>query len=218
MSNVTDYYKFATLSTASYVRMGGLSLDGATFAQRAADAELNGGRLPLVQGQFFFDPANAFGAPVWNVLSYYGGDIPTSVDPIAAADRSGFGATLFERDGEKVLAMRGTEPFQDGLVDLLSADMGQIGIFGLALTQVVSMANYVARLRAPFGVAVPQLKVEATTTQPSLSQRYLVAEGSSLSAPVYLVFSDTVSATGLDKIRSGDVVKVTGIASAGILQ
>lgn len=166
---IADYYKYAVLSTASYVRMGGRSLDGATFAQVANDPQLSaGGRLPTVLGTELFNPADPMAAR-WDLLSYYGSDIPS---PNAAnADKSGFGATLFARtengQTEKVLAMRGTEPLEDGKVDLLSADLGQIGILGLALTQVVSMANYVARLRETSSVFVTQLKVEARTTQPS---------------------------------------------------
>jgi hypothetical protein len=62
--------------------------------------------------------------------------------------------------------MRGTEPFEDGSlpglptgVDLISADIGQIGILGLALTQVVSMANYVMRLRTPRGDDLDLLEI-----------------------------------------------------------
>jgi len=67
MSNptISDFYKYASLATASYVRMGGLPLDGATFAQQAADPELGGGRLPLALGTALFNPADPI-APRWN--------------------------------------------------------------------------------------------------------------------------------------------------------
>ncbi len=221
ISNPTmaEGYKYAVLATASYVRMGGLVLNGATFAQQAARPDLSGGRIPIAQGSYFFDPANAYGVPVWNILSYYGSDSPASQDAIAAQDKSGFGATLFEKGGEKVLAMRGTEPFEDGAVDLLSADLGQIGILGLALTQVVSMANYVMRLRAPFGANVPQLTVSASAQLPLESERYVRAKGDASAgvADVYFVFNDTTSALGLGKIAAGDVVKVTGHSLGGHL-
>lgn len=79
-------------------------------------------------GSFFFAPTLQRPNPnPWNILHYYGGDVPADQDPIAAADRSGFGATLFERGGEKVLALRGTEPGLDRAVDLFQADLGVIG-------------------------------------------------------------------------------------------
>jgi hypothetical protein len=112
--NTNDYYKYAALATASYARIGpdmtpGGTPDGATFAQRAAAQD----RLPTEQAQYLFNPANAYGATVWNVVSYYGGDTPTGADPIAATDRTGVAATLFQRGSEKVLAIRGTEPGED---------------------------------------------------------------------------------------------------------
>ncbi len=74
---ISDYYKFSALATASYVRMGGRSLDGATFAEEAANAQRQaGGRLPTEQARYLFDPANNYGAPVWDVISYYGNDVP----------------------------------------------------------------------------------------------------------------------------------------------
>jgi Ca2+-binding RTX toxin-like protein len=100
----------------------------------------------------------------------------------------------------------------------MSADIGQIGILGLALTQVVSMANYVMRLRTPRGDPVTQIKVEARTVEPSPSERYVTALGNSAAVPfVHFVFSDTVSSTGLDALRPGDVVKLTGHSLGGHL-
>ncbi len=132
-TTILDYYNYAALATASYVRLGNKvnpgdqSVSGSIFAETARDQD----RIPLVLGTALFNPADAT-APHWNILSYYGGDIPANQDPIAARDASGFGATLFMNSatGEKVLALRGTEPSEDGFVDLLSADLGQIGIFG----------------------------------------------------------------------------------------
>jgi hypothetical protein len=55
---VLDYYKYAALATAAYVRMGKLPLDGGTFAQQANDPAQAGGRLPLVLGAALFNPAD----------------------------------------------------------------------------------------------------------------------------------------------------------------
>lgn len=141
---ITEYYKYAMLATAAYVRMGSKGLDGAAFAaQASSDAQQ---RLPVAQGQYLFAPTEQLPNPSpWTVLSYYGGDASQG-----AADMSGFGATLFERSGEKVLALRGTEPSEEGFlglpgtgVDLLSADLAQqIGILGLALTQADKLKDY----------------------------------------------------------------------------
>jgi hypothetical protein len=133
MSNptISDYYKYALLATASYVRMGGRPLAGASFADRAADPAQSGGRLPLVLGQYWFDPENRFGNPVWNILHYHGGDVPGVVD------ETGFAATLFERQGEKVLAIRGAESGSDFVKDSIEAGLGEIGVLGIAISQTV---------------------------------------------------------------------------------
>ncbi|MFM9971977.1 MAG: hypothetical protein ACKVQK_26655, partial [Burkholderiales bacterium] len=221
MTAIEEYFKYATLATASYVRLGTdvtQSIDpvigGARFARLAREQD----RIPSELGNFYFDSANSYGAPVWKISSYYGGDLPANQDQQAASDKSGFGATLFERAGEKVLAMRGTESGEDQRVDLLSADLGQIGFLGLALTQVVSMANYVMRLRG-VGTNVRQLKVEASLELPLTSNSFLRAAGDSLlNAPyVYFIFSEAERATGLGKIQAGDSVSLTGHSLGGHL-
>src|SRR5688572_26589772 len=102
MSTIADFYKYATLATASYVRMGASPLTGADFA-REANAQ-TGGRIPLALGTALFNPTEANSR--WNIRSYYGGDIPGN------RDTTGFGATLLQQgpNGEKILALRGTEP------------------------------------------------------------------------------------------------------------
>src|SRR5574340_71485 len=216
MSNpcIGDLYKYAALSTASYVRMGGLPellrTDGGRFAGEAQSQ----GRIPISLATALFDPADS-AAQRWNILGYYGSDAPEF-----AQDNSGFAATLFQDSisSEKVLAIRGTEPTEDKVidigisllplgVDLISADLGQIGMFGLALTQVVSMANYVMRLKGSTGDLVPQLKVEALLMQPS--GPYIEMQGVA-GTTVYLSFRSAGLATGLDKLRLGETIKVTG--------
>ena len=146
--SILDYYKYAQLSTAAYVRVGISSWDGATFVGLASSDEQD--RLPSSIATDLFNPANA-DAQRWILAHYYGSD--NTNDPIASADKSGFAASLFTRDTEngteRVLAIRGTEPKEDGLVDLISADLGQIGVFGIALTQTISMVNLIQRLLTP---------------------------------------------------------------------
>lgn len=155
---VSDYFRYAVLATASYVRMGGQLLDGATFAQIAADPERADGRLPLVLGTALFNPSDA-NAPRWKILHYHGSDAPGVVDT------TGLGATLFERGGEKVLAVRGVEPtvsVMDAVRDLLGASVGGIGLLGVALNQLVDLVNLVLRLSGAGPVA--QLRARVGTS------------------------------------------------------
>ena len=107
---ILDYYNYSIFSTAAYVRMGIKSLDGSTFAAEASSTSQQ--RLPLSLATALFNPSDA-NAPRWNIRRYFRNDISLSSgkDPIAALDRSGFGAILFEQsaNGEKVLAVTGTE-------------------------------------------------------------------------------------------------------------
>ena len=80
-STIFESYKYAVLATAAYVRMGARSLDGASFAREAALESQGGGRLPLSQATALFNPADT-NAPRWNVMHYYGGDVPSTVDPM----------------------------------------------------------------------------------------------------------------------------------------
>jgi hypothetical protein len=105
---VLDYYKYAQLATAAYVRAGGLDLKGATYGQDFAQLsnDQSDGRLALSIAQYLFDPSvNVYGnRTTWDILYYYGSD--NANDPIAKADRSGFAATLFQQGtgGEKVFS------------------------------------------------------------------------------------------------------------------
>ena len=91
-STVGDLYKYAALATAWYVRMRGLPLNGATFANEATNAERQaGGRLPLKLGKKLF-VESATNPDVWSVLSYYGGDIPAAQE--RDSDRCGGAAIL----------------------------------------------------------------------------------------------------------------------------
>ncbi len=212
--NILNYYKYAQLATAAYVRLGGSPRDGATFARLASSREQE--RLPSSIGQALFDPNVAVsGVDQWTILRYYGGDVPASIDPIASADKTGFAATLFQQvtqqGTEKVLAIRGTEPTADGFVDLIGAGMGQIGLLGLALTQVVSMINLIQRMRAGIGEATVQIRINASAIP--LSGDSLAVAGI---PPMYLSFSNYV-APGIGGISAGEKIKVTGHSLGGQL-
>ena len=61
---------------------------------------------------------------------------------------SGFAASFYSNEEEKILAIRGTEPTEQLGVDLLSADLQDIGFRGPALYQAVDMVDYLIRLQA----------------------------------------------------------------------
>jgi hypothetical protein len=111
---IVDFYKYAHFATAAYVRAGLLSPLDPEYQSKFATLARDQARLPLSIAQYLFAPTDEFPNPdVWRILQYYGSD--NTNDSIAKADRSGFAATLFQQgtEGEKVLAIRGTEPFAD---------------------------------------------------------------------------------------------------------
>jgi len=105
---MVDYYKYATLSTAAYVRMANEPLSGQRFAEVAASETQ--ARLPLKLGEKLFI-GGAENLDAWTILNYYRND--RTGDAIASADKSGLGAILFTRgsgeNAETVLAITGTE-------------------------------------------------------------------------------------------------------------
>lgn len=221
--SILDYYKYALLDTAAYVRAGELNPNDPEYQQKFARLanDQSDGRLPLSIAQYLFDRENAYGnLDVWSILHYYGGDNP------ATPDATGFGATLFEKDGEKVLAIRGTEPNEDGAVDLLEADLAAIGILGMSFPQAVSMVNLILRMAAPTAERfVPQLKIE-TSLEP-ISPHSVAVAGSRIVAnesgefatepvTVYIDFSESY-AQGLGFTDSQHKLIVTGHSLGGHL-
>jgi pimeloyl-ACP methyl ester carboxylesterase len=221
MATILDYYKYALLSTAAYVRLGSNSLDGTTFAVQAANPNQAGGRLPLSIARYLFDSgyANYGSRTVWIIANYYGSD--NTADPIASEDTTGFGATLFAQGTEKVLAFRGTEPLEDVIdgnrlgVDLLQADLAAIGLLGMSLPQAVSMVNYMMRLTADLSDgSVPQLHVQ--TSFERISSRSVAAQALD-GRTIFIDFFTTFDGVGLDQIKPGDTVRVTGHSLGGHL-
>lgn len=220
-STIADLYKYAALATASYVRVGDLPLGQRTDGQSFVNRTVAQDRLPTELGRFLFQPTAQFPNPnSWTVSDYYGGDASEFKE-----DKSGFAATLFQQGTEKVLAIRGTEATDDPMfgiptglpagVDLVSADLAQIGMFGLALTQVVSMANYVMRLRGGIGDLVPQIRVGATLTRPT-SGWFVEAQGSIPGSSVYLTFEEAVRKPGLGKLELGDHQRAARVPPLGL--
>lgn len=100
MATILDYYKYAALATAAYVRLGTNPWDGATFAAQASNPNQSGGRLPLSIAQYLFDPPEGSGVTPWQVAHYHARDLP------GYHDTTGFAATLFERTTDEVRRMR----------------------------------------------------------------------------------------------------------------
>ena len=103
---ILDFYRYAQLATAAYVRAGNLISGSVTYGRDFASLALtqSDGRLTLSTGQYLFAPTLEFpNANAWTIAYYHADDNP-GVD-----ENSGFGATLFQNSEENVLAIRGAE-------------------------------------------------------------------------------------------------------------
>ena len=147
MSNFIQYYEYSKLASAAYVNLN--KIDGESIA-KAVSSDTNK-RLPNALTNQTFDPnskeSKISGSLVWKVPE----------DGFYGNDGEGFAATLFERAGQKVLAIRGTEPTENLYSDSLKANITQIGFLGLALGQALSMVNFIRRLQASKTQDIQQL-------------------------------------------------------------
>lgn len=208
MPSILDYYEFAKLSAAAYIQ---LEDEPSTSGDKIAVLADKQERLPLALANQMFDKnskeAIASGNSVWtieNKNAYHGND------------ETGFAATLFERDGEKVLAIRGTEPGEQGGLDLFKADIGQIGMVGLALEQTISMINYIAQLRGEAGTKnVNRLELVIDDTPPA-SGGYVTMQGLVSDKYAWIkVHENDIDGYGL--IGDNEQIKVTGHSLGGHL-
>ncbi len=134
MINTTKYYDMAALSEAAYVDFSDINfsdlIDDKEDVKKALQNDSLGGKFSATQAQNFVNK--------WEIVSHQ------------ANTETGFSATLF-RDratGEYYYSARGTEPFAQGGVDLLNADLGDIVRDGLAINQIVDMYNDIQRITA----------------------------------------------------------------------
>ena len=220
MPTILDYYKYAALATAAYVRLGEGPYSGTRLVTLAATQ--SDGRFPESIGEKLFiqSPTNP---SVWTIGSYHGRDVP------GYNDNTGFAATLFKKDGENVLAIRGLEPtfltldsdeFYDANRDVAGASVGGIGLLGVAVNQVVDLVNLVLRLygKGP----VTQLRAEVTLLPPpsgtpgTLAVQLPVAglipttdERPPVVTPLFLSLS-TYEADGMDVLAAGDKITLIG--------
>ena len=148
--NYSSYYKYSWFADLSYVIWDSLNIANADAIVKASQ---NAKRIPPNLGTKIFKTDG------WKIPSASQGGFYTD-DPI-----TGFAANLFVNDQtkEKVLAIRGTEP---NTVDILQADLLEIGLIGVALSQAVSLFNYVMRLSSPLSTTanVAQFRVVAGAT------------------------------------------------------
>lgn len=209
MSNLVDYYEYSKLAATAYVDLN--NLDGAAIAGAANMSE----KVPEALAEQTFNPRNSGGQSVWTVPpgGYQGND------------SFGFAATLFQRtkDGvtEKVLAIRGTEPNSvfNAYTDLLKADFQELGEYGMAITQAVSLFNYVQRLMAPSVKSdVVQLQLHTGLIPPTPAERsgdYVTAPGI---PPKFIWVTKTYTGQGLGElIKYGDNLTLTGHSLGGHL-
>ncbi len=225
--NTLDYFKYAALSTAAYVRMGDKPLDGATFADEASSIDQAMGRLPLSIAQYLFDPQSELpNANKWTIAYYHADDKP-GVD-----EKSGFAATLFQNSEENVLAIRGAEAGLTGgdiYRDLIGASLGGIGLLGVAVTQLVDLVNLIERLYKPEDQQAKQIKAvltpilpgkedleNGTTTAIELKGALEAGPVGSLPIPLYLVLT-TYDKAGLGTFDSADKITLTGHSLGGHL-
>ena len=159
---IADIYRYAKLSTAGYVDLTGLpNFSPASLRDRADGEGEQVARLPTSLGEQFFITDD------WRVIA------DPRHPPTASGSHndpsSGFAATLFQKgaNGEKVLAVRGTEasdsPLGGTFLKDLEADILQIGSLGIAIAQTVSLFNLVQRMLAePGRTDVLQLTAQCT--------------------------------------------------------
>lgn len=131
--DIATFYQQSELALAAYSQLSS-GITGDSFVSALREAGMS-----QSQAQRF--------AATWSVVDQY------------TAPWSGFSATLFEKDGQRYLAIRGTQISdpRDWLADL---DLAAVN--GVAAMQTVDLYNYVQRLMGAKGQAVEQLEWNGT--------------------------------------------------------
>ncbi len=214
---IQDYYEYSILSTLAYVDWDpaavGLDKDPVAAARQAISDANSAQRVPgntddadvnTLGEQIFYTAAQ--GGQGWRIASFQ------------PNDAAGFAASLFVNSdtGEKVLAIRGTEPGGAQLLtDLLKADLREMGEYGMAISQAVSLFNYVQRLRAPANsIIAPQLALTIGTSIPINGDPFVTVLGVPLT---FISVHMTFSGQGLGLIGPADNLVVTGHSLGGHL-
>ena len=220
--NIQQIYDYAKLATLAYVDLS--TEENPTVPSviirvaKESNAPGNTARLPESLGTQTLNPSGAISADItgkWTILDPYfrKSEATGHSDPA-----SGFAAMLVQNDttGAKVLAIAGTEPSapQQAVQDLLEADLQQLGGWGIALAQTVSLFNYVQVLKGTG--SVDQLVLKTGTTPPDNGEyRFTQMQDGSL---FYLWLEKTTPALGLGLIGADEQLTVTGHSLGGHLQ
>ena len=155
MATLEKYWEFAQLAQAAYVDLPTAfnedvrsSLQNSTTANEYIFSVTQANRLISAEG-------------------FRVADISINLN-----DAFGFSATLFQdnRTGAYTLAIRGTEPVT--LADI-EHSMREIGLWGIAVHQTVSLYNYFQRLITPVSESVRQLVLEEMSLPPTDGRRYM---------------------------------------------
>lgn len=207
MPTVVEFYEFSKLATAAYVVQDSNALAGVSIAEKSDEQR----RLPAALANMTFVQNPIVNPSVWTIPE----------DGYYESDGTGFAATLFERGGKKVVAIRGTE-FGDSdqfLKDLVLADLAGIGVLGLALAQTVSMFNWINLLRTPREGYAAQLQIRSSITDPRAMDPTLNVVSLPSGVPfqqVYLYFVSS-AVEGLGVIGESEIISVTGHSLGGHL-
>jgi hypothetical protein len=205
--SIPDLYKYAQLATAGYVDFSGApNLLSDELRNRAAAQR----RIPTSLGNALFPDSGG-----WQVA----GDPRYSVGSHTDTT-SGFAATLFQKGNEKVLSIRGTDPQTEGQVyqDLLQADISEIGLLGIAITQTVSLVNLVLRMQATQGVeGVTQFVLHESLTLPNGVSNYVQFTLAGPEFTKYYWLDINANGVGAGGITASDQITVVGHSLGGHL-
>jgi Ca2+-binding RTX toxin-like protein len=217
--NIQDFYKYSWFSTLAYIDWKQDAIYSLSGAPPIRDAMA--GQSPRIPGDTTTDIIDSLGEKIFAPVSK-GGE-GWQVASFQPNDTAGFAASLFVKAGtnEKILAIRGTEPSTLGqaYLDLLKADLQQIGEYGTAISQAVSLFNYVQRLMAPASKTdVMQLQIGVSLippTPPEYTGNYVTVPGV---PPQFVWIKRTNTGQGLGELlKYGDNVTLTGHSLGGHL-
>ena len=131
-------------------------------------------------------------------------------------DATGFAASLFSDGKEKVLAIRGTETDGEQMdLDLFRADLQEIGGLGMAISQLISLFNYIQVLQTAEGTPSLQLELHHAEQKPSGINEDAIVSGNG--RYFWVTGSTDPGKKGLGLLTSTDQVTVTGHSLGGHL-
>ena len=149
---------------------------------------------------------------------------PWTIPSFHPSDATGFAANVFANGDQKVLAIRGTEPNDTQVyLDAIQADLLEMGLIGMSLSQATSMFNYVQRLRAPSGDnSVLQLELRVTESAPadlpSITTTLLKGREDTVDRKVvHYWFQPRYTGRGEGVLQASDQITVTGHSLGGHL-